>query len=68
MVEQKKVGALSHWVAGGTLSASAKRSAEQKVAELKLGRTKIWWGPSVIRWWEPLVQVQKGQWNKKWWN
>ena len=32
MAEQKMVGALSHWLAGGTPSASAKRSAEQKMA------------------------------------
>ena len=29
MVEQKMVGALSHWLAGGTPSASAKRSAKK---------------------------------------
>ena len=31
MAEQKMVGALGHWVAGGTPSASAKRSVEQKM-------------------------------------
>ena len=40
MAEQKMVGALGHWVAGGTPSASAKRSAEQKCG-IKIGRTKI---------------------------
>ena len=48
MAEQKMVGALSHWVAGGTPSASAKRSAEQKcrieIGGTKIGRIKIWWG------------------------
>ena len=41
MVEQKMVGALGHWLAGGTPSASAKRSAEQKMAELKLAEQKF---------------------------
>ena len=48
MAEQKMVGALGHWVAGGTSSASAKRSVEQKcrikIGGTKIGRTKIWWG------------------------
>ena len=51
MAEQKMVGALGHWVAGGTPSASAKRSAEQKcgikIGGTKIGGTKIWWGPMV---------------------
>ena len=81
MAEQKMVGALGHWVAGGTPSASAKRSVEQKcgikIGGTKIDGTKIWWepmaeqkmveapGPSAIGWqWGPLVQVQKGQWNK----
>ena len=34
------VGALGHWVAGGTPSASAKRSVEQKCG-IKIGGTKI---------------------------
>ena len=33
MAEQKIVGALGHWVAGGTPRVSAKRSVEQKMAE-----------------------------------
>ena len=33
MAEQKIVGALGHWVVGGTLRVSAKRSVEQKMAE-----------------------------------
>ena len=56
------------WPLGGreTPSASAKRSAEQKMAGgTKIGRIKIWSGPSAIRWQGPLVQVQKGQQNKK---
>ena len=79
MAEQKMVGALGHWVAGGIPSASAKRSVEQKcgikIGRTKIGRTKIWWGthggnkkwwgPSAIGWQGgPLVQVQKGQQNK----
>ena len=53
MAEQKMVGPLSHWVAEGTPSASAKRSAEQKcgikiggikTGRTKIGRIKIWWG------------------------
>ena len=63
---------------GGTPSVSAKRSAEQKcgikIGGTKIGRTKIWWGPmaeqkmvGALGHWVaggPLVQVQKGQWNK----
>ena len=41
MAEQKMVGALGHWLAGGTPSASAKRSVEQKMAELKLAELKL---------------------------
>ena len=50
MAEQKMLGPLSHWVAGGTPSASAKRSVEQKcgikiggikLAELKLAELKL---------------------------
>ena len=41
MAEQKMMGAFSHWVAGGTPSASAKRSAKQKMAELKLTELKL---------------------------
>ena len=43
MAEQKMVGALGHWVAGGTPSASAKRSAEQKM------RNKNWWNKNLVR-------------------
>ena len=56
-VEQKLVGTLDHWVTR-TPSASAKRSAEQKL------RNKNWWGLLAIGWQGPQVQVQKGQWNK----
>ena len=65
MVEQKMVGTLSHWVAGGTPGTRAKGSAEQKMAKLILVEQKIGGGPLAIGWWGPLVQVQKGQWNKK---
>ena len=41
MAEQKMVGALGHWLVGGTPSASAKRSVEQKMAELKLTELKL---------------------------
>ena len=58
--EQKLVGTLRHWVMG-TLSASAIRSAEQKLLN-KNSETKIGGDP-----WGPKVQVQKGQWNKNWW-
>ena len=48
MVEEKMVGALRHWVARETPSASAKRSVEQKcgikIGGTKIGGTKIWWG------------------------
>ena len=48
MAEQKMVGALSHWVAGGTPRVSAKRSVEQKcgikIGGTKIGGIKIWWG------------------------
>ena len=75
IAEQKMVGALGHRVAGGTLSASAKRSAEQKMVELKMAELKLaeqkfggdpwwnkkWWGPSATGWQGgPLVQMQKG--------
>ena len=52
---KKMVGALGHWLAGGTPSASAKRSAEQKMAELKLAEQNwwIWWGSSAIGWQDP---------------
>ena len=44
----KMLGTLGHWVAGGTPSASAKRSVEQKCG-IKIGgtknwRNKNWWG------------------------
>ena len=41
MAEQKMVGALGHCLAGGTPSTSAKRSAEQKMVELKLAEQKF---------------------------
>ena len=41
MAEQKMVGVLGHWLAGGTPSASAKRSAEQKMAEQKMVELKL---------------------------
>ena len=79
MAEQKFGG--DPWPLGvRATSASAERSAEQKMAELKLAeqknlvgthgkKNKKWWGPSAIGWQEgPLVQVQKGQRNKKWRN
>ena len=66
------VGTLGHWVVG-TPSASAKRSAEQKMAELKLAEQKFaeqkfGGDPQPLGGGDPLVQVQKGQQNKKWQN
>ena len=61
------VGTLGYWEAG-TPSASAKRSAEQKMAELKLAEQKFGGDPRLLGGGDPLVQVQKGQQNKKWWN
>ena len=44
---------------GGTPSVSTKRSVEQKcgikIGGTKIGRIKIWWGPSANGWWGPLV-------------
>ena len=60
---EQKFGGDPRPLGGGDPSASAKRSVEQKMAE-----QKNWWGPSAIGWRGPLVQVQKGQWNKKWRN
>ena len=48
MAEQKMVQALGHWLAGGTPSASAKRSAEQKMAELKLAEQKFGGDPQPL--------------------
>ena len=59
-VEQKLVGTLGHWVTG-TLSASAKRSVEQKLHNKNSGT--IIGGDS----WGPKVHVQKRQGNKNWW-
>ena len=52
---------------------SRNKNAEQKCG-IKIGGTKIWWGPmaeqkmvlALSHWVAggPLVQVQKGQWNK----
>ena len=41
MAEQKIMGALGHWVAGGNPKVSAKRSVEQKMAEQKLAELKL---------------------------
>ena len=62
MVEQK------FWWGSLDPKCKYKRSAEQKIAELKLAEQKFGGGPLAIGWWGHLVQVQKGQWNKKWWN
>ena len=62
----------------GPPSASAKRSAEQKMveqkmvelklAELKLAKQKFGGDPQPLGGSDPLVLVQKGHQNKKWWN
>ena len=72
MAEQKMVLALGHWVAQGPLvqvqKVSGTKNGGTKIGGTKIGGTKIWWGSLAIGWWGPLVQVQKGQWNKKWRN
>ena len=65
------MGTLGHWVVG-TPSASGKRSAEQKMVELKLVELKFGGDSQSLGGGDPLVQVQKVQWNKnaeqKLWN
>ena len=72
LVQVQKGQAIGGDGRGGTPSASAKRSAEQKMAELKLAKkNKKWWNlVGILGHWvagTPSASA-KGQWNKKWWN
>ena len=66
IAEQKLVETLGHWVTG-TPSASAKRSAEQKLQNTNGGTKIIHYSESPKQKLVGTVQVQKGQQNKNWW-